>query len=131
MQKILKIKESPKGIYVIASLFVLNGLINLPRSLDSILFFVVGLILCAVFVIWALGIMRHNIYAWAGAVIVSAMGAVSFSYYLILALVLVNGIPDSGLVLGAYFVLAAGSISVFVYLISAKIRKLFGPFPFT
>ena len=74
MQKILKIKESPKGIYVIASLFVLNGLINLPRSLDSILFFVVGLILCAVFVIWALGIMRHNIYAWAGAVIVSAMG---------------------------------------------------------
>ena len=131
MQKILKIKVSPKGIYVIASLFVLNGLINLPRSLDSILFFVVGLILCAVFVIWALGIMRHNIYAWAGAVIVSAMGAVSFSYYLILALVLVNGIPDSGLVLGAYFVLAAGSISVFVYLISAKIRKLFGPFPFT
>ena len=74
--------------------------------------------------------MRTNFYAWIIDLVVSAMGAFNFIHYLVLILVLLNGIEDFGLTLSVYAIPAVYSTAIFVYLIIATIRKSFGLFPF-
>ena len=59
-----------------------------------------------------------------------AIGAVSFIYYLVLMLVLLNRIEDCGLTLRVYAMPAVYSTVIFVYLMIAMIRKSFGLFSF-
>ena len=58
------------------------------------------------------------------------MGAVSFIYYLVLMLVLLNRIEDCGLTLRVYAMSAVYSTVISVYLMIAMIRKSFGLFSF-
>ncbi|NKB35505.1 MAG: hypothetical protein GKR91_20585 [Pseudomonadales bacterium] len=126
----LKIKESPKGIYVIAGLLIINGLMNLPTQFQPFYFPIISLLLTSCFVMLAFGILRHNFYAWAIAVIASGIGAFSFAYYLVVSIAFLDGIEGAGVPIIAYLLLAVSSLAIFVYLITAKIRKLFGPIPF-
>ena len=59
-----------------------------------------------------------------------AIGAVSFIYYLVLMLVLLNRIEDCGVTLRVYAMHAVYSTVISVYLMIAMIRKSFGLFSF-
>lgn len=129
MFKALRIKQSPTGIYLVAGLLILNGLmnlvINLSTSLESVFIMGAGVLIAAAFIGLAIGLLQHKLYAWALVTAGSGIGVIGFSWQLVTAILYLQDAEGALLIYLTYAVLLIASAGIFYYLALTRTRLLF------